>query len=1649
MNAINFVIRTRAGTVEHGSVGGDDQAFLIEAGSGNDISLNVAQSDLRGYDRSANDLLITLADGRVIVLEGYFDDAGTAAANRFFVSSNGVLNEVGFIEAEGGALFAQYGPSETWGKWSPSDDLIFVDDPLVAADTAYTGEDEEVSMLAPGLLGGAGLGAGGIGAGTAAAAGGALLLRRGGDDGDGGGGNDTVGGDDTVGGGDDTVGGGDDTVGGGDDTVGGGDDTVGGGDDTVGGGDDTVGGGDDTVGGGDDTVGGGGDTVGGGDDTVGGGDDTVGGGDDTVGGGDDTVGGGDDTVGGGDDTVGGGDDTVGGGDDTVGGGDDTVGGGDDTVGGGDDTVGGGDDTVGGGDDTVGGGDDTVGGGDDTVGGGDDTVGGGDNTPWIAPTVDDPDGSHVIAGDDDPVIVISGTGNPGSAVDVTIGGETVTVVADPDRTWEAVFDGDDFPPDGDYNDVDVVVTDPDGTVTELDGPSFTIDTTPPALDLDQGFVSTGNLFNAASHAGGVALSGTGEPGASLTVTVGETTQTVTVSDGSAWSISFDDTVFPQGEYTADVTITSTDAHGNTTTVTDAVQIDTVNTLELTELPLTGDDLISAAEQAGGVTLTGTGQTGAAIVVTAEGQDYTTTVGADGAWSVVLDALPEGTYDTVATVTSTDPAGNVTTVDHSFSVDTEIALSVDTAGVGGDGVVNAAEAAEGVTLTGTAEPGAAVIVTANAHSYSVTADSDGAWAVDMPAADLPSGTGDMEITATATDAVGNTTIATGTVGVDTELALTVDTSTLAVDGIVNSVEHAGTVVFTGTGEPGAVVTMELYGETATSTVGADGAWSMPFRGSVLPVNTGLAPIMATATVTATDAAGNVATASGAFQIDVTTQIEAYTATVEGDGVVNAAERADGVVLTGQTEPGSAVTVTANGVQYGATVAEDGAWSVTLPADDVPEGETLMEVAATATDAAGNVATVTGSIAIDTETNVAVMTETVEGDGVVNAAERSDGVTLTGTAEPGSTVTVALGSVTHAATVAPDGSWTAEFSVAEIPTGERSLTVTATATDPAGNVETASGTVDVDTLVRNFTLGGTPGGADGVINAEEASAGLTMTGTTEPGGSVLLTLGAETVAATVDAAGNWTASFAASQLPVGEQSLVLTAVSTDAAGNTATLTKTVTVDTDAGILTIDPDPIEDDDVVNHAEASDGVILTGTSTPGQMVEVTLNGVTHSVRTDADGTWTAPFAATEIAPGTYVAGISATISDSAGNTLTRTDSVRVDTEVLNFAASGEPVEGDNVINAAEASDGFTLTGTTEPGGTVTVTVEDVTHAAKVAADGSWTVAFAAADLPGGEYASGAVIATTDAAGNTAETAISFAVDTEVNRLALSETPVTGDGVINALEAQSGFALTGVVEAGSTVSVTLGGVAYVATVDVSGNWTVDIPAGSVPEGTLDAPLLAEATDAAGNTRTLTDSIGIDTEAPDAPDWTGYGRDGAGVDLIRTEISEDTVFLGQVTDAAGTPQVTAVDVSSSNDIPGLGQTYINLNGHVADGTHLVLAATDAAGNTTGSYLVTDDPRTNTVLMSDAVADALSDYQVDTIDLHFAEDSQLTITEAQIMALSSTTDTVTVRGGSDDSVTIAGAEAQGTKDVDGTTFNVFSLGDATLLIEDEITAVNGVV
>ena len=78
----------------------------------------------------------------------------------------------------------------------------------------------------------------------------------------------------------------------------------------------------------------------------------------------------------------------------------------------------------------------------------------------------------------------------------------------------------------------------------------------------------------------------------------------------------------------------------------------------------------------------------------------------------------------------------------------------------------------------------------------------------------------------------------------------------------------------------------------------------------------------------------------------------------------------------------------------------------------------------------------------------------------------------------------------------------------------------------------------------------GGDDLINAAEAAGGIDVSGTAEIG-STLTVNGA---AVTVDASGGWTTSVA----PAGDGPLTVTAVATDAAGNSATATHALTVDT-----------------------------------------------------------------------------------------------------------------------------------------------------------------------------------------------------------------------------------------------------------------------------------------------------------------------------------------------------------------------------------------------------------------------------------------------------------------------------------------------------------
>ncbi len=847
---------------------------------------------------------------------------------------------------------------------------------------------------------------------------------------------------------------------------------------------------------------------------------------------------------------------------------------------------------------------------------------------------------------------------------------------------------------------------------------------------------------------------------------------------------------------------------------------------------------------------------------------------------------------------------------------------------------------------------------------------------------------------------------------------------------------TLAVSGGGEPGTQVTVTVGDQTQEARIGADGTFEAVFEGDSFPSDGSHE-----AEVTFSDSAGGREVLGGpSFTIDTTPPDVTITSGTAATGdAFNGADYDAGMSITGTGEPGAQVAITIAGVTRQATIQPDGGWQLTWQPGALPDGEYAQDITGVATDAAGNSASFTDQIVVDTVGTVSFATATVEGDGVINAAEHADGVTLTGTAQAGSTVVVGLGAATRTVTADSAGGWQAAFDPADIPTGEYDAQITAVATDPLGNVASATGSVAVDTAVTPFTLTGTPGGADSVVNAAEATQGIALTGMAEPGASVSVEFAGVTRPATVAADGTWTVTFEAAEIPPGEYTAPVTATATDAAGNTSLLTHDVVVDTVANSLALSR-PIEGDDVINGQEASDGVVLSGASEPGAVVQVTMGGVTHSGVADAAGAWQVFFPAAQIARGTYDVDITATSTDAAGNVNQITETVRVDTEVDNLAVFADAVESDGMISHAERADGVRVTGTVEPGSTVDVTLGSETVAAQVDAAGNWAATFSAAALADGEYATDVVVRATDAAGNMALIADGVQVDTIVDLLtfdaASTGAAVEGDGTINAVEALDGINLGGQVEPGSTVVVAFNGVDVPAAVAADGMWTVTIPASAIAPGSYDASVVVTATDAVGNTGSISQVLKVDTDAPDGPVVAAFTRDTDGLRSISTEGESTSVEMAQVSETGQISDVTSADTY----IAPLDETLHSFSGTVPDGSDLIVTNVDASGNRASTYLALDDETVSNEV--DLSSPALGNFQIEAIDLQFAEAATLTLIEAQIIGLNPTSNELTIHGGADDTVQITGAVRTGDTTMGGQSYDTYRSADATLIIDSDI-------
>ncbi|MGU2314074.1 Ig-like domain-containing protein [Pseudomonas aeruginosa] len=1030
--------------------------------------------------------------------------------------------------------------------------------------------------------------------------------------------------------------------------------------------------------------------------------------------------------------------------------------------------------------------------------------------------------------------ISGQAEAGASVGIDTNGDgkpDVTVIADANGNFTAPLN----PPLTNGQTVTVVVTDPAGNASppaQVTAP----DTTAPAPATDVQVTP-----------GGSSVIGKAEPGSTVGVDTdgdGQPDTTVVVGPDGSFEVPLNPPL-TNGET---VTVIVTDPAGNNSTPVTVEAPDTTAPAPATDVQVAPD----------GSSVSGNAEPGATVGVDTDGDgqpDTTVVVGPDGSFEVPLN--PPLTNGETVTVIVTDPAGNSSTPVTAEAPDFPDAPQVN--------------ASNGSVLSGTAEAGVTIVITdGNGNPIGQTsADANGNWSF-TPGSQLPDGT---VVNVVARDAAGNSSPATS----------------ITVDGVAPSapvVEPSNGSELSGTAEPGSSVTLtdgngNPIGQT---TADANGNWSFtpstPLAdGTVVNAtatdpagNTsgqgsttvdGVAPATPTvnlsngsslsgtaepgSTVILTDGNGNpiaevTADGSGNWTYTPSTPIANGTvvnvvaqdaagnsspgASVTVDSQAPAApvlNPSNGTTLSGTAEPGATVTLTdGNGNPIGQVTADgSGNWSFT-PGTPLANGTVVN---ATASDPTGN----TSAPASTTVDSVAPAAP------VVNP---SNGAEISGSAEPGATVTLTDGSGNPIGQVTADGSGNWSFTPST-PLADGTV-VNATATDPAGNTS-GQGSTTVDAIAP----------ATPTVNL---SNGSSLSGTAEPGSTVILTDGNGNPIAevTADGSGNWTYT---PSTPIANGTVV-NVVAQDAAGNSSP-PATVTVDSSAP-----PAP-----VINP---SNGVVISGTAEAGATVTLTDGNGNPIGQATADGSGNWSFTpGTPLANGTVIV---ATATDPTGNTgpqaATTVDAVAPPAPVVN------------------PSNGATISGTAEAGAKVILTDGSGNPIGETTADGSGNWTF----TPATPLANGTVVnaVAQDPAGNTGPQG-----STTVDAVA-PNTPVVNPS--------NGNLLNGTAEPGSTVTLTDGNGNPIGqtTADGSGNWSFT-PGSQLPNGTV---VNVTASDAAGNTSPPATTT-VDSSLPSIPQ----------VDPSNGSVISGTADAGNtiiITDGNGNPigQVTADGSGNWSFTPGI-------------------------------------------------------------------------------------------------------------------------------------------
>uniref|UniRef100_UPI0022B984C2 Ig-like domain-containing protein n=1 Tax=Acinetobacter sp. HY1485 TaxID=2970918 RepID=UPI0022B984C2 len=584
----------------------------------------------------------------------------------------------------------------------------------------------------------------------------------------------------------------------------------------------------------------------------------------------------------------------------------------------------------------------------------------------------------IHADDKGYLTVTGTAEVGSHVKIIYPNglaQTVTI----DSTGVFTTTSVDVQPTGQ---VKVRATDVAGNQSVLVEQNY-VDQTPPSLPTSMVITNPNSTLT---------VSGTTEPNSVVKVTYPDgTSSTITSSSTGHYSV-----ISANPQSSGEVSVSSTDASGNTSAINQITYEDTTAPSQPTDTKITGNT-------DGTVTVSGIVEPNTTVKVTyPDGTTATVKATDNGAYSIT-SSTPQNSGN--LSVVTTDASGN-----SSPSLNQNY---VDRTAPDQPLVSNILANKDGtITVSGQAEPNSTVKVTyPDGTTSTATVGTNGSYSTTSS---TPQTSGN--VSAMATDVAGNTSSATQQSYTDTT-APTAPSDT-AIKG-----NDDGTITVSGQAEPNSTVKVTYPdGTTSTATAGTDGTYSTT---SSTPQTSG------NVSTTATDTAGNTSSATQQSYTDTTVPTAPSDTAIKGND--------DGTVtVSGQAEPNSTVKVTyPDGTTSTATASTDGSYSTT---SSTPQ--TSGNVSATATDTAGNTSSATQQSYTDTTAPTAPSDTAVKGN--------DDGtITVSGQAEPNSTVKVTYpDGTTSTANVGTGGTYSTASS-----TPQTSGNVSATATDTAGNTSSAT--------------------------------------------------------------------------------------------------------------------------------------------------------------------------------------------------------------------------------------------------------------------------------------------------------------------------------------------------------------------------------------------------------------------------------------------------------------------------------------------------------------------------------------------------------------------------------------------------------------------